>query len=168
MLKPRCAQDITPSTNKITRMRHNGVMPSPKYSRISTRIGQIFVVTALVVGGAPATAYIAARLRRQRETHHLADTRPQHVHTAEDIALPATAATEDVKVFLVADVAALDTGADNSNRGMPEDRPGTLAALTVGELYQLAQQHDIMGRSSMRKAQLIEALHAAGVTAPTS
>src|SRR5690625_6230915 len=82
MLKPRCAQDITPSTNKINRMRHNGVMASPQYSRISTRIGQIFVVTALVVGGAAATAYVAARFRRQRETQHLADTRSEE-HTSE-------------------------------------------------------------------------------------
>lgn len=149
-------------------MRHNGVMASPQYSRITTRIGQVFVVTALVVGGAAATAYVAARCRRQRATQHLADTRPQHVPTAEDIVLPAPVAVDDVKEFVVDDVAALDTGADHSSSAMPENRPETLAALTVGELYQLAQQHDIVGRSSMRKAQLIEALHAAGVTAPTS
>src|SRR5699024_11714802 len=101
MLKPRCAQDITPSTNKITRMRHNGVMASPQYSRISTRIGQIFVVTALVVGGAAATAYVAARLRRQRETQHLAVTRPQHVPTEEDIVLTSPDADYDVIVIVV-------------------------------------------------------------------
>lgn len=43
-----------------------------------------------------------------------------------------------------------------------------LEALTVGELYKLAQRHDITGRSNMRKAQLVEALREQGLTAAES
>lgn len=123
-------------------------------------------MTALVVGGAAATAYVAARIRRQRDTQHLADARPQRAPTAEDITLPDPAAVDEVEGYVVEDIAALDAGADHSSSAMPENRPESLAALTVSELYQMAQQHDIAGRSSMRKAQLIEALLAAGVTEP--
>jgi len=44
---------------------------------------------------------------------------------------------------------------------VPQKQP--LEELTVEELYRLARRYDIPGRSSMRKAELIEALETEGI-----
>lgn len=138
-------------------------MASLQNSRISAHIGQILGVTALALSGAVVTVYVMSRIRRQRRTQHLLDTMPQGVSTAADIALATTAAADEVETSVVEDVAVLDDTPEQTDSEVRKHTPELLASLTVDELYQLAQRHDIVGRSSMRKAQLVEALLAAGV-----
>ena len=112
-------------------------------SRRSTRspgIGQILGASTVALGGALAGIYALNRLRRHSKTQALLDTLPP----ARDVGIEDNTAEPADDVYDPAEVA---------------HEPATqLEDLRFDELYQLAQQHDIAGRSSMRKPELIAAL----------
>lgn len=116
-------------------------MDLPKNSK-STRIGQVLAATAVALGGTIASVYALNRLRRHHKTQALLDTLPPDtdVGIEDETAEPA----DDVY-----DPAQVTDG---------HTETVALEQMTHEELYRLAQDHDVAGRSSMRKAELIEAL----------
>lgn len=120
-------------------------MDSSKKRSRSSRVGKILEITAVTVAGTVASVYVLNRLRRHRKTQALLDTLPP----STDVGIEDETAEPADDVYDPAEVTE-DTG---------EQEPS--ADMTFDELYQLAQQRDLAGRSSMRKAELITALREA-------
>ena len=116
-------------------------MDIPKNSK-PTRIGQVVGATAVAIGGTIASVYALNRLRRHRKTQALLDTLPP----STDVGIEDQTAEPDDDVYDPAQVS--DGHAETA----------ALEDMTYEELYRLAQDRDVAGRSSMRKAELIEAL----------
>ena len=126
-------------------------MASSEQRSTAQRIGQVLGATTLAVGGTVAAVYAANRLRRHRQTRNLLDSLPPATNvSAEDT-------QEEPDLALRPDVDERVEAQGPVTDDAPSDQ---LDALTVEELYLLAQERDIIGRSNMRKAELIDALRA--------
>lgn len=117
-------------------------MDKSKKSLHTQRVGQILGATTVALGGTLAGIYALNRLRRHSKTQALLDTLPP----ITDVGIEDNTSEPADDVY---DPAEVTHGHDSVTR---------LEDLRFDELYQLAQQHDIVGRSSMRKAELIAAL----------
>lgn len=121
-------------------------------SGTSTRkpgLGQILSASAVALGGSLAALYALNRLRQHSETQALLDTLPPRTYVGmeDNIAEPA----DDVY----------------DPAGVARAATGRLEDLHFDQLYQLAQQHYIVGRASMGKSELIAALHAVKINPET-
>ncbi|GAA2024640.1 hypothetical protein GCM10009720_00450 [Yaniella flava] len=126
-------------------------MASSEQHSTGQRIGQILSATTVAVAGTVAAVYAANRLRRHRQTQDLLDSLPPATNvSAED-------SQEEPDLALKPDV---DERVDPQGPVTDDAPSDQLEALTVEELYLLAQERDIIGRSNMRKAELIDALRA--------
>lgn len=115
-------------------------MNTPRRSTRKAGVGRILGASTVALGGALAGIYAINRLRRHSKTQALLDTLPP----ARDVGIEDNTAEPADDVYDPAEVT---------------HEPATqLEDLRFDELYQLAQQHDIAGRSSMRKPELIAAL----------
>ena len=115
-------------------------MNTPRRSTRKAGVGRILGASTVALGGALAGIYALNRLRRHSKTQALLDTLPP----ARDVGIEDNTAEPADDVYDPAEVT---------------HEPATqLEDLRFDELYQLAQQHDITGRSSMRKPELIAAL----------
>lgn len=115
-------------------------MNTSRRSIRSPGIGQILGASTVALGGALAGIYALNRLRRHSKTQALLDTLPP----TGDVGIEDNTAEPADDVYDPAEVT--------------RETATQLEDLRFDELYQLAQQHDIAGRSSMRKPELIAAL----------
>lgn len=148
-------------------MGHNGAMTSSKQSQKTSRLGRLVGLTALAIAGAVLGTYAANLLRKDQQREQLLGALPADVPMPSRLA----AGSQVEETALEAAVTASAVTHDVAGHEIEErTEPATGAALesrTVEELYELAKQHDIAGRSNMRKADLIEALQDAGVSETT-
>ena len=133
-------------------------MDSSQNTSLIRRLGRIVSLTALTAGAVAALVYFTQRPR---------DTRPIDVVSAEASGsrnAQAAAPTTDNP----ADIAQVESAQEAQGPTVTQIQQDTttrpLEEFTFEELYRLAQRSDLAGRSSMRKAQLIEALQAEGLT----
>lgn len=117
-------------------------MELPKNSRNPARVGQVVGATLVAISGTVASIYALNRMLRHRKTQALLDTLPP----STDVGIEDNTAEPADDEFDPAEVV------DDTR---PEE---SLDTLTYEQLYQRAQQQDITGRSSMRKAELLAAL----------
>lgn len=117
-------------------------MELPKNSRNPARVGQVVGATLVAISGTVASIYALNRMLRHRKTQALLDTLPP----STDVGIEDNTAEPADDEFDPAEVV------DDTR---PEE---SLDTLTYEQLYQRAQQQDITGRSSMRKAELLTAL----------
>lgn len=117
-------------------------MNTPTNASRKPGIGQILGAAAVALGGTLAAVYALNRLRRHSKTQALLDTLPP----TTDVGIEDNTAEPADDIY---DPAEVTHGHGSVKR---------LKDLRFDELYQLAQQHDVVGRSSMRKAELVAAL----------
>ncbi|WP_022869283.1 hypothetical protein [Yaniella halotolerans] len=103
-------------------------------------IGEILGASAVALGSAVVGMYVLNRLRRHSKTQALLDTLPPRT----DVGLEDHTAEPADDVYDPAEVT--------------RDSATRLEELRYDELYQLAKQHFVVGRSSMAKPELVAAL----------
>jgi len=103
-------------------------------------VGQVLSASAVALGGTLAGLYALNRLRGSSRLQALLDTLPPRV----DVGIQDNTAEPADEMYDPADVASSPTT-------RWED-------VGFDELYRLARQHHIVGRSSMRKPELVAAL----------
>lgn len=115
------------------------------------RFGQVAGVLGLAVLTILGATYLTNRLRKLQQTQQLLDTLPAAIEAR------AGESVVDMEHSAAAHAPAAVTGevAPAATCGA-----GVLEEKTVEELYQMARDRDIAGRSNMRKAELIVALQA--------
>ena len=133
-------------------------MHSPKNSSRVRRRRQLTGLSVLAIAGVVVSIYATSRWRRGHKAQELLESLPAPVPQAEK---QAVAASGDEPAGIERTVID-ETGGLDVPQSSPQKRP--LAHLTVNQLYRLAQHHNILGRSNMRKTQLIEALQSKGIT----
>lgn|SRR5699024_8076853 len=138
-------------------MSHNRAMASPQHSSVQSRVWKVLGYTALIISGAALTTYMVTKIRRDHKAQQLLVDLPAKLTTAppqdeQQHADLAESATQTV---------------ENPEAPTQEKAQHRLETMTVDQLYELAKEYDIPGRSTMRKAQLIEALQTVDMTETT-
>lgn len=128
-------------------------MSSSHVSSSTQQLRKLLGITTLTGLGIAGSVYAINRWRKTRQSKALTATLPavppKPVPDASD---NQPAQTDD----MTDELATEDLHEATTPRALEE--------LTVEELYRLARRYDVEGRSNMRKAELIEALQAEGIT----
>ena len=145
-------------------MRHNGDMTSSEQSQRPSRLGRLVGFAGLAIAGVIIGTYAANMIRKDRLGEKLWGDLPADTPMPEELASGDNLNDADLEEAVTTAAVAHDVAGHEIDE-RPEPAVGvTLEARTVEELYELAKQHDIPGRSNMRKAELVESLRDAGVT----
>ena len=145
-------------------MRHNGDMTSSEQSQRPSRFGRLFGFAALAVAGVIIGTYAANALRKDRTRDNLWGELPSDIPVPEEFVSVDNLDDADLEEAVATSAVVQDVAGHEIDE---ESEPAVGTALesrTVEELYELAKQHDIPGRSNMRKAELVESLRDAGVS----
>lgn len=145
-------------------MRHNGDMTSSEQSKRPSRVGRLFGLAALAVAGVVLGTYAANMIRKDRTRENLWGQLPADTQIPEGLASGDNLDDADLEEAVTTAAVTHDVAGHDIEEQSEPAVGVALEARTVEELYELAKQHDIVGRSNMRKAELIESLRAAGVS----
>lgn len=139
-------------------------MTSSEQSQSPARFGKIFRLAALAVAGAIIGTYAANMFRKDATRENLWGELPSDTQLPEALASGDNLGNVDLEEAVTTSAVAHDV-AGREIEEQPEPAVGVaLEQRTVEELYELAKQHGIPGRSNMRKAALVESLREAGVS----
>lgn len=128
---------------------------SPQDPPGAGRLAKALGFTALLISGVVIATFAASRWRKMRQTEDLIKALPPPQQPSDESTVEPAEPVEVQEAELQEDTTPEDI------EEVPQKQP--LEELTVEELYRLARRYDIPGRSSMRKAELIEALETEGI-----
>lgn len=143
-------------------------MTSPQQSKTSSRFVRLLGFAALAVGGAIVGTCTANALRKDRHHQTLSGSSSAEAPIPGELGTADSLEDADLETPVTTSAAATEEAEPEVKEDPAPAAESSLETRTVGELYELAQQHDIAGRSNMRKADLIRSLRDAGIseTAP--
>ena len=139
-------------------------MSSSQQSPSPSRIGRLIGVAALAVAGVIIGTYAANLMRRDHKRAQLLGALPTDVPMPEDLTSGSSIKDADREQAVLTSAVVHDMAAHDIEERSEPAVGASLESRTVEELYELAKQHDIAGRSNMRKAELIESLRDAGAS----
>lgn len=133
-------------------------MVSTQDTSFAQRLGRL----AALVGVGAAAVFVVSYLSKASGAGQSSSRDGADVKASTPQIVPTTSGTPgghggDVRQHLPGSVSPTEDAVVQRIYG--ETTVRALEELTVSELYRLAQRHDIPGRSNMRKAQLLQALH---------
>lgn len=128
---------------------------SPQDPPGAGRLAKALGFTALLISGVVIATFATSRWRKMRQTEDLIKALPPPQQPSDE------STVEPAEPVEVQDTELQEDTTPEDIEEAPQKQP--LEELTVEELYRLARRYDIPGRSSMRKAELIEALETEGI-----
>lgn len=136
---------------------------SPQDPPGAGRLAKALGFTALLISGVVIATFATSRWRKMRQTEDLIKALPPPQQPSDESTVEPAEPVEVQDTELQEDTTPEDIEEAPQKQPLEELTVEELEELTVEELYRLARRYDIPGRSSMRKAELIEALETEGI-----
>ena len=139
-------------------------MTSSQQSQSPSRFGRLVGFAALAVAGVIIGTYAANMFRQALARENLWGELPPDAQLPETLASGRNLSNAGLEEAVTTSAIVHDVAGHEVEE---QSEPAVGVALeerTVEELYELAKQHGIPGRSNMRKAALVESLREAGVS----